>query len=118
MPALRGGTIDERPSQTAAPRRRVMRTTNIVLITFAWAVSARHVHADDPVRLREAFAPGYQYHVSSRVELTGKLTLPADKGKPPQTLEIAGKSAVDYDERILAAKDQRVEKTIRYVHKL
>src|SRR5262245_42172464 len=35
--------------------------------------------AQEPVRLRENFSPGYQYHVSTRTELSGTLTLPADK---------------------------------------
>ena len=34
------------------------------------------------VQLREKFPAGYQYHVSTRVELSGTLTLPPVKGKP------------------------------------
>ncbi len=76
--------------------------------------------ANDPVRLQEVFSAGYQYRVSSRVDLAGKLNLPAEKGKPgPRTLEIAGKSAIDYDERILALdKEQRVHKAIRLFQRI
>jgi hypothetical protein len=75
--------------------------------------------ADEPMRLREAFVPGYVYRVSNRVEITGKLTLPAEKGQPIKTLEVTGKSAIDYDERILKLdRDQHVEKTIRLFQKM
>ena len=58
--------------------------------------------ADDAVRLREEFPAGYQYHVSTRVELTGSLSLPAENAKaPPRNLAITGSSAIDYDERVL-----------------
>lgn len=75
--------------------------------------------ANEPIRLREAFTPGYVYRVSSRVELSGKLTLPAEKGQPARTLDVTGKSAIDYDERVLKLdKDQQVEKTIRLFQKM
>ena len=58
--------------------------------------------AEEPRRLRETFAPGYQYHVSERVEITGTLTPPAEKGKPvPKPLDVRGDSAIEYDERVL-----------------
>src|SRR5215831_19512365 len=76
--------------------------------------------AGEALRLHEAFAPGYQYRVSSRVDLTGKLTLPLEKGQTtPKTLDVTGKSAIDYDERVLAlGKDQQVEKTVRLFQKM
>jgi hypothetical protein len=59
--------------------------------------------ADESVQLRERFAPGYLYHVSSRVELSGTLTLPAEPGKAaPKPLAVTGDSAIEYDERVLA----------------
>jgi hypothetical protein len=70
--------------------------------------------AQEPVRLRENFAPGYQVHVSTRVELAGSLSLPAEKGKPaPRSLSVSGDSAIDYDERVLTATDGQVQKTVR-----
>lgn len=81
----------------------------IVLLTSspAWC--------QDAVSLRENVDAGYQYHVSCRVQLSGKLSLPPEKGKStPQSMEIAGQSAIEYDERILALdKDRKVSKTIR-----
>jgi hypothetical protein len=76
------------------------------------AVPAR---GDEPVRLSERFTPGYQYHVNVRVDLSGTLTLPAEKGRPvPQSLSVDGNSAIEYDERVLTM-DQGgvVRKTVR-----
>ncbi|MBX9680186.1 MAG: hypothetical protein K2X38_15605 [Gemmataceae bacterium] len=63
--------------------------------------------AQETVALRETFAPGYHYHVSCRVRINGELTL------PDKALKVEGNSRVEYDERILVEKNQRVEKTIR-----
>src|SRR5690348_16219268 len=78
------------------------------------------LRAEEPVRLREAFPAGYQYPVSTRVELTGSLTLPAEKGKPaPAPLAVTGDSAIDYDERVLAAgADGEVQKTLRVYRRI
>jgi hypothetical protein len=48
------------------------------------------------------------------VDLTGSLTLPPEKGQAARSLPILGKSAIEYDERILTqAPDEKVRKTIR-----
>ena len=45
--------------------------------------------AEEPVHLRERFPVGYEYHVSTRVDLTGTLTLPPEKDKPaPKPLSV------------------------------
>jgi hypothetical protein len=82
------------------------------VLAIALAVLPGPVAAEEPVKLREAFPAGYQYRVSTRVDLTGKLTLPADKGKTPGPLSVVGSSAIDYDERVLAA-DGEAGKTVR-----
>ncbi len=75
--------------------------------------------ADDAVRLEERFAAGYQYHVSTRVDLTGNLTPPAVKGQPaPKPLSLRGDSAIDYDERVLEMAGGQVQKTIRLVGRM
>ncbi len=78
-------------------------------------VLTAEVRADDAVRLREAFGPGYQYHVSTRVEVGGTLKLPAEKGQAaPKPLPVTGSSVIEYDERVLAlATDGQVQKTAR-----
>ncbi|OAI41880.1 hypothetical protein AYO40_02210 [Planctomycetaceae bacterium SCGC AG-212-D15] len=75
------------------------------------AVSA--VRADEAVTLRESFPSGYQYHVSSRVDLTGSLALPPEAGKEPQKLPVVGESAIEYDERVLTVEGNDVKKTAR-----
>ena len=81
----------------------------------ALLVPAARTSAEEAVRLHEEFPPGYQYHVSTRVELSGSLTLPPEKGKPaPKPLTVSGESAIEYDERVLApAADGTVDKTAR-----
>jgi hypothetical protein len=63
--------------------------------------------AQEVVTLRETFAPGYHYHVSCRVRIQGELTL------PDKAMKVDGQSRVEYDERVLSEKNQRVERTIR-----
>ena len=67
------------------------------------------------VQLREKFPAGYQYHVSTRTELTGTLALPPEKNQgTPKSLRVEGSSVIEYDERVLVADgSQRVGKTIR-----
>jgi hypothetical protein len=84
--------------------------------------------ADEPIRFQEVFPPGYQYHVSTRVELSGSLSLagevgsgnpPKGKQTTPKTLPVTGTSAIDYDERVLdTAADGQVQKTLRIFRRI
>jgi hypothetical protein len=76
--------------------------------------------ADEPIRLQERFPTGYLYHVSTRTDLMGTLTLPAEKGKPaPKPLSVRGDSAIEYDERVLTADaNGQVQKTIRLFRRI
>jgi hypothetical protein len=75
--------------------------------------------ADDPVKLEEMPREGRLYRVSTRVDLSGALTPPAEKGKPaPKPVSVKGDSAVDYDERLLTVADGQVRKTIRLYGRL
>src|SRR5579884_3130490 len=70
--------------------------------------------AQEPVTLRERFAAGYAYHVSSRVDFTGTLTPPPEKGQPARSLSTRGDSTIEYDERVLAVGgDGQVTRTVR-----
>jgi hypothetical protein len=71
--------------------------------------------AEEPIRLQERFPVGYQYHVHTKVDLTGSLTPPAEKGQPaPKPLAIKGEGVIEYDERVLAVGiDGQVQKTMR-----
>jgi hypothetical protein len=88
-----------------------------LLVIVALPAAAR---PNEPVLLREAFGPSYQYHVSSRVELSGTLTVPPEKDRPaPAPLRITGRSAIEYDERVLAADSTgQVQKTLRFYRRL
>jgi len=63
----------------------------------------------------ETFAPGYQYHVSCRVNITGTLNLAATKDKQ---LALTGSSAIEFDERVLVEKNHQVDRTIRVYRKM
>ena len=98
-----------------------MRAFLLSFIATAFVLyGARAVRADEPVRLKEQFPAGYQYHVSTRVDLSGTMSLPAEKGKPaPKPLPVKGESAIEYDERILAARaDGEVLKTARIYRRM
>jgi hypothetical protein len=63
--------------------------------------------------------PGSQYVVNGRVEVTGSLTLPPEKGQTtPKTLPVSGNSVLDYKERILTIKDGEVKTTLRVYKRL
>ena len=70
--------------------------------------------------MAERFPVGYQYHVSTRVDLTGTLTPEPEKGKAvPKELKLTGHSAIEYDERVLTAgKDGAVDKTARVYRRI
>jgi hypothetical protein len=76
--------------------------------------------AEDAVRLREEFPAGYQYRVSVRVEMDGMLSLPPEKGRAAsKPLPVTGTSAIDYDERVLAASAEgQVQKTARIYRRI
>lgn len=75
---------------------------------------------EEVVRLQEKFPAGYQYHVSSRVELSGTLSLPEEKNPAaPKALQVTGSSAIEYDERVLdTAADGQVQKTLRVFRRI
>lgn len=54
-----------------------------------------------PIRLREPFPVGYQYHVSTRTVLNGELRLPAAGNSPAKTVIQTGNASIEYDERVL-----------------
>jgi hypothetical protein len=78
------------------------------------------VRGDEAIRLDEKFPVGCQYHVSTRVDLSGVLTPPADKGKPAAPLTVKGDSAIEYDERVLAVSSpgDSVNKTARVYRRI
>jgi hypothetical protein len=94
------------------------RRIGAVLLTFSTLAGSGR-GAKDTYRLHERFAAGYQYHVKTRVELSGTLRPPPAKGKEAKLLKVQGSSAIDYDERILSLDDKGlVKKTIRNCRRL
>ena len=91
-----------------------------VLIVFATLNAVKPGNADEVLPLREAFAAGYQYHVTCRVDVSGNLTLPAEKNQSvAQTLKVSGNSVIEYDERILdPGANAREHKTARIYRRI
>src|SRR5437763_14656166 len=94
------------------------------LVAVCWICSTGlHLSAQNQqqlMRMSEPFAPGYQYHVSCRVNITGTLHAADAEGIPGKSKELAitGSSSIEFDERVLAEKDKRVDKTIRVYGKM
>lgn len=69
--------------------------------------------------MREKFNAGYQYHVSCRVNIKGQLMVPPEQGQTqPTRIDVVGGSKIAYDERILAIKDGKIDRTIRYYQEM
>jgi hypothetical protein len=91
----------------------------VLLIVTALLAAGGRARADETLRLRELFPADYQYHVSTRVELSGQLTLPPpDRDKKPVALAVTGNSAIEYDERVLDAKNDIVARTVRLYRRI
>jgi hypothetical protein len=90
------------------------------IVLAAFLRTGLAINAEEPIRLREQFPSGYQYHVSSRVELSGTLILPPEKDRPSaKPLAVTGQSAQEYDERVLTlAGDGQVQKTARIYRRI
>jgi hypothetical protein len=96
-----------------------MRHATLALpLLFAIAASAGAQSADT-YRIVEAFAKDAQYHVACQVDIAGTLSIPASDKAPAKSLKIAGKSAIQYDERILQLRpDRQVERSVRWYRQL
>src|SRR5258705_10318600 len=78
------------------------------LVLLAVLLTASSARAQNPVRLEERFVPNAAYHVSCRVQIAGRMTL------PDKIIDIEGKSQIEYDERILRVTEGGVvDKTLR-----
>lgn len=95
-----------------------MRATRLVcqfgiptLVLFGAAIPAV---AQEAILLAEDFKPGHTYTVDVQVKLSGKLSVPTEKGKPAQLLPLTGASHLLYDERILIPDEDRTLKAIRF----
>ena len=86
----------------------------VVAIGLPWLGGSLLASGQEPLRLEQHFTAGDQYGVKARSEVSGTLTLPTDKGKPPlPPVTLRGDSAIEYDERVLRAEDGKLQKTVR-----
>ncbi len=68
--------------------------------------------AQTPMTLRETSMPGRIFSIQSRVEISGSLTVPAEKGKLT-TVGVSGRSSIAYDEKPLTAMPDGATRTLR-----
>ena len=87
----------------------------LIIILMPYPVLAQ---ANNSYLLTENFAKDRQYHVSCQVEIAGKLPIGA-KPSEQKTLQVSGKSTIQYDERILRLTEGRqVDRTLRYYRQM
>ncbi len=91
----------------------MIRPLTVWAVCFVSIAGRSTSFAGEVVAIHETLRPGYQYHISVRVELSGNLTLPPEKGKQAQPLAMNGASAIEYDERVASLVSGEVEKTVR-----
>lgn len=72
--------------------------------------------SEERINLREALVAGCQFQVSCRVNIFGTLELQADKSA--KQIVLAGSSVIDYSERVLSARDNLVDRTVRLYRKM
>lgn len=87
-----------------------------IAIAALGALTPPRSPAAEPLRLRETFPAGEQYHVAIREEAAGELKLPAEGDKPaPPPVKVRGHGAFEYDERILdpGTPDNPAPRTLR-----
>lgn len=91
---------------------------DLFLIVAFLTLGLRHAWGEEPLRLREEFREGYAYTVKTRLDLKGQLTRPSGKERPMPPIPVTGRSAIDYDERVLSLDKGQVDKTIRFFRRV
>ncbi len=107
------GTVHTAPGLVS--RFPLLRHRSWIAPAAVLLLAARGVGQEQTIRMLETFAPGYQYHVSCRVNITGSLKSADIKDKQ---LTLTGSSAIEFDERVLVEKEKRVDKTVRVYQKM
>lgn len=88
-------------------------SSRLLLAVIALLAGIGVAAAQAPITLSERFDPSEPYRVELKVNLSGRLALPTEKGKPPEVLPMTGTSTLVYDERVLSSDDPRTGKAIR-----
>src|SRR6187455_719332 len=90
------------------------------LIMVAGSATLLSAQPSDTLRINETFAKNVRYHVSCQVEITGTLTPAANaKDANPKPIKVSGRSAIEYDERILnVTADRKIDRTVRHYRQL
>ncbi len=84
-----------------------MRSSLPIVAVLLSACFPTHAWTQTAYLLRENFHPGYQYRVSCRTQILGKIIVQAKE------FPVQGSAKIDYDERILPHKVGAGERTVR-----
>ncbi|HSQ58670.1 MAG TPA: hypothetical protein VLM40_23315, partial [Gemmata sp.] len=79
-----------------------------LVVAFSLCALLSVANADDPVTLTEKFSPDHLSKVEVAVRLSGRLALPAQKGKSPEVVTLVGASRLRYEERILSLEKGKI----------
>jgi len=92
----------------------------LAAIAFLGCVSPAWGQGGVAVRLTENFGKDAQYHVTCQVDIKGTLSFATGGKDPnPKMIQVSGKSAIRYDERILQVDaNRKVERTVRFYRQL
>ena len=85
----------------------------VLLYSIGFMTVAFGQAVPETVKLVERFDPSKPYHVELRTNLSGRLGLLAPVGQTPNPVAVTGASTLIYDERPLAADDDKTNKAIR-----
>ncbi|MGL4421173.1 MAG: hypothetical protein ACRCZF_10950, partial [Gemmataceae bacterium] len=101
----------------STPERVAMHRFGIVawasLLAAILAGMPTGAFGQEPVKLAETLTPGTRYQVELKVEIDGRLAIPATDKQPARVVNVVGKSLLIYDERILPPDELQAKKVIR-----
>ena len=78
-------------------------TLRFVSVLTAVILAGTSAISQDAIRLVERFDPADAYRVEVKVTISGTVSVPLEKDKPPRELAVRGMGTVVFDERPLAA---------------
>ena len=115
MPLSESGFV--LPASSSMCKEDTVATPSMLLVSALHcflADSVLQVQKDHPVTLKESFAAGMMFEVTSMVTVKGSITKSKEQGKAPTPSAISTSGATQYRERIVEVQDpQRVTASVR-----
>src|SRR5260370_8673462 len=97
--------------------REILKGTALLVSTLA--LGSSFLRAEDSIHLQENFPEGFQYHINCQVNVTGNLSVPAEKEKTTsRQLPIKDGSVIDYHEGHLTPNKTAQQQAFRIFRKV